>query len=308
MWNNLSRILFVFGLIMAGVAAYLYWGYGAQLHQQMLDLNEKNQELSLENDRLKEQVIYLTSRVDEEVAKISKEKEDEIAKVRSARDEMIKSLKNEVAQGQVKITQLADRLSVNIVDKILFPSGQAEITEQGRKVLERVGAVLAKMRDKTIRIEGYTDNVPTGKPLRGRFPTNWELSTARATNVVRFLQDSAWVNPALMEAVGMGQYHPIASNNTVAGRSKNRRIEIVLFPHLSTLANSLAQPGIADNKSMPAVKAPVAGNPRQKDAGKTGAPESNVRSQKTMSTRSRPHGPVERKLLNPNTARGTTGS
>ncbi|MHB8454244.1 MAG: OmpA family protein [Acidiferrobacterales bacterium] len=270
MWNNLSRVLFVFGLAMTGVAAYLYWGYGAQLRQQNRAVAEKNQELSMENDRLRENVIYLTSRLDNVVAKISKEKEDEIAKVRNTRDEMIKSLQGEVAQGQVKITQLADRLSVNIVDKILFPSGKAEISEQGRKVLKRVGAVLAKVKDKTIRIEGHTDNVPTGPPLKGRFPTNWELSTARATNVVRFLQDSAGVNPKVMEAVGMGQYHPIASNKTAAGRSQNRRIEIVLFPRFGALVGSLRQSGKGSGGNAPANSAPAA-TPAKGAAGKTGA-------------------------------------
>lgn len=250
MWNNFSRILFVFGLIMTGVAAYLYWGYGAQLRQQISELDQKNQDTKMENVRLKENVIYLSSQLSEEVAKISKQKEQEIAKVRSTRDEMIKSLQQEVAQGQVKITQLADRLSVDIVNKILFPSGHAEISQQGRQVLRRVGAVLSKVQDKTIRVEGYTDNVPPGKPLRNRYPTNWELSTARATNVVRFLQEDAGVSPAAMEAVGMGQYHPVASNKTTLGRSENRRIEIVLFPRFSALADSLAPP--KSNASKPA--------------------------------------------------------
>lgn len=276
MWNNFSRILFVFGLVIAGVAAYLYWGYGAQLRQQNLDLVQKNQGLAMENIRLKEHVIYLTNRLDEEVAKISKEKEDEIAKVRSTRDEMIKSLQQEVSQGQVRITQLADRLSVNIVNRILFPSGRANITEQGRKVLRRVGAVLAKVQDKTIRIEGYTDNVPTGKPLQSRYPTNWELSTARATNVVRFLQDDAGVNPAAMEAVGMGQYHPIASNKTVAGRSQNRRIEIVLFPRFSTLAESLAQPPKKGGGASQINPKPPGANTGEQGAGKARKPGSSA--------------------------------
>ncbi len=248
MWNNLSRILFVLGLIVAGAAAYLYWGYGAQLRRQSAMLSARAQELALENERLKEEVIYLGNRMSHEVAKISKQKQAEIAKVRSTRDEMIRSLQGEVTQGQVKITQLADRLSVNIVNRILFPSGQTRISGQGMKVLMRVGTVLAKAQDKTIRVEGFTDNVPPGHSLKGRFHTNWELSTARATNVVRFLQDSTDVNPAMMEAVGMGQYHPVASNRTADGRSRNRRIEIILAPRYSSLAAKLVRSAVSGGK------------------------------------------------------------
>ena len=239
MWNNLSRFLFVVGLIAVGVAAYLYWGYGEELRQSYQEIEGKYQEVSLENSRLKENVAYLTNQLDEEVAKLSKEKEDEIAKARATQAEMVKTLQKEVELGQIKITQLADRLSLNIVDKILFPSGEDEITEEGKRVLKRVGDVLFQVKDKTFRIEGHTDNIPTGKALRNKFPTNWELSTARATNVVRFLQESAGIDPATLEAVGMGEYHPIASNKTPQGRGQNRRIEIILFPRVSALVKEL---------------------------------------------------------------------
>lgn len=239
-WNNLSRVLFVFGLLMAGLAAYLYWVYGEQLREQAFELDEKNHEVVLENERLKEHVGYLTGRLEEEIAKISREKEDEMARVRATHDEMLKAMQKEVEQGQVKITQLADRLSLNIVDKILFPSGEDQISEQGKEVLKRVGTVLKQAKDKTIRIEGHTDNIPIAKPLKARFPSNWELSTARATNVVRFLQDEAKIDANSLEAVGMGEYHPLASNKTPAGRSQNRRIEIILFPRVGSLTKELA--------------------------------------------------------------------
>lgn len=240
LWNNLTRILFVFGLLMGGLAAYLYWGYGGQLREESAALDEQNHQTSLDNERLKEHVAYLTQRLDEEVAKVSREKEEEIARMRATHDDMVKTLQKEIEQGQVQVTQLADRLSLNIVDKILFPSGEDQITDAGKEVLKRVGVVLAQVKDKTIRIEGHTDNVPTGKPLRQRFPTNWELSTARATNVVRFLQDEAHVDPTSLEAVGRGEYRPIASNKTAAGRSQNRRIEIILYPRVRAIGQELA--------------------------------------------------------------------
>lgn len=228
-------------MMLAGAAAYLYWGYGAQLHQQVRSCAARSEELSLENQRLTREVVYLGNRMNSEIAALSSQKQAELAKVRSTRDDMIRSLRSEVARGQIRITQLADRLSVNIVNRILFPSGRARISRNGKKVLMRVGAVLAKAHDKTIRVEGFTDNVPPGPALKNRYPTNWELSTARATNVVRFLQDATGVNPSQMEAVGMGQYHPLASNSTAAGRSRNRSIEIVLAPRYSALAARLAR-------------------------------------------------------------------
>ena len=254
LWNNLSRVLFVFGLAMGGLAAYLYWGYGEQLREQTSELDEKNRAVALENERLKEHVGYLTGRLEEEVAKVSREKEEEMARVRATHDEMLKAMQKEVEQGQVKITQLADRLSLNIVDKILFPSGEDHISEQGKEVLKRVGAVLKQARDKTIRIEGHTDNVPIAKPLKARFPSNWELSTARATNVVRFLQDEAGIDANSLEAVGMGEYHPLASNKTPAGRSQNRRIEIILFPRVGSLTKELVAPKKPQAGKTPAAK------------------------------------------------------
>ena len=242
LWNNLSRVLFLVSAGLAALAAYLYWVHAENLRQEQVQLEEKNRELTLENERFKEHVGYLTGRLEEEVAKVSREKEMEMAKVRATHDEMLKAMQKEVERGQIKITQLADRLSLNIVDKILFPSGEDQISEQGKEVLKRVGAVLKQAKDKTIRIEGHTDNIPIAKPLKSRFASNWELSTARATNVVRFLQDEAGIDASSLEAVGRGEYHPLAGNKTATGRSQNRRIEIVLFPRVGSLTQELAGP------------------------------------------------------------------
>lgn len=247
LWNNLSRLLFVAALALAGLAAYLYWGYAQQLRDASAELDERNREIALENERLREHVGYLTERLDEEVTKVSREKEEEMARMRATHDDMVRTLQKEIDQGQIKVTQLADRLSLNIVDKILFPSGEDQITEAGQEVLKRVGHVLAQAKDKTIRIEGHTDNIPTGKHLRNRFPTNWELAAARATNVVRFLEEQPGIDPTSLEAVGRGEHHPIASNKTIAGRSQNRRIEIILYPRVRALGKELAKKPEPDN-------------------------------------------------------------
>ena len=100
----------------------------------------------------------------------------------------------------------------------------------GVKVLKQVGDVLNKISDKQIRIEGHTDNVPISSKLQDRFRTNWELSTARATTVVRYLIDQGGVDRQYLSAVGYADTHPLASNDSEEGRSSNRRIEIVLYP------------------------------------------------------------------------------
>ena len=123
------------------------------------------------------------------------------------------------------------KLTVNLMDKLLFDSGRADIKKEGREVLDKIAKnLLNKYPERAIRVEGHTDNVPIGGELKNRFPTNWELSNARATSAVRYLQDHGGVDAKRLTAVGYSQYHPIASNDTPEGRAKNRRIEIILAP------------------------------------------------------------------------------
>jgi len=186
--------------------------------------------LRAEASALKARDSTLSASLDSVTTAASKEKEEEINRLKSTYDELEKSMKSEVEQGQIQITRLADRLKVSMVDRILFPSGDAEISPAGLKVLARVGKVLKDAQGKIIRVEGHTDNVAISPALQKKFASNWELSTTRATNVVRFLQDSVGIEPTRLWAVGFSEYHPVASNATPKGRSLNRRIEIGLIP------------------------------------------------------------------------------
>jgi len=183
------------------------------------ELNQRVADLSKENQALSQQLR------DTEQAK-----EAEINKLKGTYDQLVGNLKDQISAGQIQITQLAGRLSVNMVDKILFNSGEATVKPEGEKVLLQVGAALKNVADKAIRVEGHTDNVPIAGSLRERFPSNWELSTARATAVVRYLQDKAGIAPDHLIAAGYGEFRPIAVNTTPEGRAQNRRIEIVLVP------------------------------------------------------------------------------
>jgi len=112
-------------------------------------------------------------------------------------------------------------------DKILFASGSATIGADGREALKKVAEALRGLKGKAIRVEGHTDNVPTG--AGGAFASNWELSAARALAVVRFLQE-AGIDPTRLSGAGFGEFQPIQSNETPEGRSLNRRIDITLVP------------------------------------------------------------------------------
>ncbi len=211
-------IVSIVALILVGICLYL------------IDTNKK---LAFKADNIEGQRAAVAAELEARIAAISQEKEDEVARLKGTYDELVASMQKEIEEGQITITQLADRLSVSMIDKILFPSGEAEITSEGVEVLERVGKVLKNTEYKMIRVEGHTDNVPIHPNLQEKFPTNWELSTTRATNVVRFLEDKVGIKGARLHAVGMSEYHPVVSNETSAGRSQNRRIEINLLPEFA---------------------------------------------------------------------------
>lgn len=179
-----------------------------------------------ERDYLKREVERLQAKTGE----LSAQKEKELADVKNTYENLVKEMKTEIEKGDIKITQAVDRLTVNLVEKILFDSGKAEVKPEGLKILKRVGDILKGVSDKQIRIAGHTDNVPIGAKIRHKYPTNWELSTTRATNVVRYLQDTVGVDPTMLFASGFSEYRPVATNKTEEGKAQNRRIEIVLFP------------------------------------------------------------------------------
>ncbi len=158
-----------------------------------------------------------------------REKENTISELDKTRREIETSLKEQIAQKDVKIEEIEGKLRVTFVDKILFDSGSTKIKDRGKEVLLTLVESFGADTDQTIVVEGHTDDVVIGYPLRERFPSNWELSTARAASVVRFLQEKANISPERLTASGFSFYRPVALNDT-ATRSQNRRIEIILVP------------------------------------------------------------------------------
>lgn len=183
----------------------------------ILELRQKIAVLETENRRLRLEIADL-QKSREETQKASKTYED-----------LMEKMKGEIAEGQMTISELKGKLTVNMVDAILFDSGKAEVKTGGQAILQKIVSILADVKDKSIRIEGHTDNVPIVGMLAKKYPTNWELSAARALNVARYLQEQG-IDPANLSAVAYGEYKPVAANDAPEGRAKNRRIEIILAP------------------------------------------------------------------------------
>lgn len=137
-------------------------------------------------------------------------------------------------------------LVISIQDTLLFPSGSAEITPQAREILEKISDVLASAPN-LIKIEGHTDNLPINT---ARFPSNWELSVLRATNVLHMMKTK--IPPEQLSAAGYGEYRPIASNATEAGQARNRRVDLVVLRS----KYDVAEPGQTTGKD------PTSGTPQ----------------------------------------------
>ena len=149
--------------------------------------------------------------------------EDVIARFRSLMD-----------GGQLSVAIQRGRLVILLPQDVLFESGSATLGRQGRDVLVEVAGVLAAFPDRQFQVEGHTDNVPISTE---RFPSNWELSSARALAVVRLLADSG-VAPENVSGAAFGEYQPVASNDDRESRRRNRRIEIVMLPNLDVIAET----------------------------------------------------------------------
>jgi flagellar motor protein MotB len=146
-----------------------------------------------------------------------------------AQRDMETELRAALASKDITISELQGKLTLSILDRILFDSGQAVIKPGGQEVLRKLAAVLDQFPQRQIHVTGHTDNVPIHT---AQFPSNWELSAARALAAVRFLVEQAGVHPARLAAVAHGEFQPLADNTTPEGRAQNRRITIVVLPEV----------------------------------------------------------------------------
>ena len=218
----------------------------ADCQRQLDGTATKVTELTKDRDALAKQTNELADKASELTSTLG-QREDELKRLMSTYNSLEDKMAAEIKRGDVRLSQSEGRIQVDLVDKVLFDSAQAEVSARGEEVLTRLGAILMNVEDRQIQISGHTDDAPINLPdLKAKFATNWELSTARAVNVVRFLCEKAQVKPGRLLAAGYGQYRPMASNSTPKGRAANRRIEILLLPPLQARKATLPAATVKD--------------------------------------------------------------
>jgi len=219
-------------LAVIGFLALTTWQTGQELQQTQVQVAAQRALAEAARDEsanLQADLAATRARLDESLAGL-----DELRKSAAAQAQAQRSLEDEMRRAleskDVTISELQGKLTVSILDRILFDSGEAVVRPEGEKVLIQIASVLSQYPKRQIHVVGHTDNVPIRASARSRFASNWELSTARATAAVRFLQEQAGVDPRRLGAVGYGEFHPVADNETPEGRARNRRIAIVVLP------------------------------------------------------------------------------
>jgi chemotaxis protein MotB len=173
-----------------------------------------------------------------QVADLQREKEQVGQRARTLEEEM----RQELESKDVTISKLQGKLTVTIVDRVMFDSGEAVLKPDGAAVMQKIADLLAAHPELSIHVVGHTDNVPIRQTAQSRFASNWELSAARALAAVHFLTEKAGVDPRRVGAVGYGEFRPIADNATAEGRAKNRRIAITVLPEEFATSDAIPAP------------------------------------------------------------------
>lgn len=193
--------------------------------------------------------------------------EEAVAQAQQAQSGLEQQLRGELESRDVTISELRGKLTVDILDRILFPSGEARLKPEGEDMLNKLAQVLARFPGRAVQIIGHTDNVPIRSRTAEGFTDNWALSAGRAVSAVRYLTEKAGVDPRRLSAVGCGEFRPIASNDTPEGRARNRRIAVVVLPE------ELAAPDFQPEKAAPAVEPAIPNDPSAPVDGSEPSPQ-----------------------------------
>ena len=231
---GVPKQVWVIATILALLMATAYLGYVAW--DRAHDLAEARAQLRAsiaQLDKIKADAAKLDSdwkeklaQTDAQIEALKRDKEAITASRKGFEDDMRAALESK----DVTISQLQGKLTVSILDRVMFESGEAVLKADGEAVMLKVASVLKQHPTLKVHVIGHTDNVPMRLGARSRFPSNWELSTARALAAVRFLTEKGGVDPRQLGAVGYGEFRPIADNSTAQGRARNRRIAITVVP------------------------------------------------------------------------------
>jgi chemotaxis protein MotB len=211
---------------------------------QVVNLKQEKVSLQLQNAKFQDDLSALSTVSNLTIADQAKRLKSLQDLIQSQKDVMIR-LKSSISDALNNYK--SDELSVYIKDgnvyvsleeKLLFKSGSAVVDKKGKEALKSLAQVLINTKDITMVIEGHTDNVPIKTK---QFEDNWDLSTARATSIVRILTKDNGFDPNRITASGRGKFHPVKTNETNEGRASNRRTEIILTPDLKELYLLLEQ-------------------------------------------------------------------
>lgn len=185
-------------------------------------------ELEASKTRLAELEKQVADR-DKQLAALRGDLSAEMAKLTEAQRGLIRALRPEIDQGNITVDLNNERLLINLTSSMLFGSGEDQLKPAGVDALKRVGAVLKDYPEYAVEVDGHTDNMPIRSSLKKRFPTNKELSEARAANGISALAEGG-VSPETITAAGFADSKPVAPNTTDEGRQKNRRVEVRVKP------------------------------------------------------------------------------
>lgn len=220
----MKQLACFFGVIFLFTTACVDFDSIEKLQKENHTLNKK---LSRANGRL--------ARLENRLDKLSGEKnatkspcQEKAADNQKVTRDIRRAFREEIAKGDMEVRQIKEKLYITAAEKLFFDSGKAELSKQGQRALKKFANTIKKYPKKAIRIEGHTDSKPIGPNLKDEYPSNWELSAARAIAVVRFLQEKAYINPTRLSAMAKAQYQALATNKTARGRALNRRIEILM--------------------------------------------------------------------------------
>jgi chemotaxis protein MotB len=229
--QNASRAGWMIALAMGLLAGLFLWLWLSAATSRRADLEAVRARLDeaasalngarAENQTNQDLIVALRA----QVADLEKEKELAVQMAKGLETEMRADLESK----DVTISKLQGKLTVNILDRVMFDSGEAVLKPDGQAIMQKIAALLAKHPELKIHVVGHTDNVPIRPAARSRFASNWELSTARALAAVHFLTEQAGIDPRRVGAVGYGEFRPLADNATAEGRALNRRIAITIL-------------------------------------------------------------------------------
>jgi chemotaxis protein MotB len=210
----------------------------SQLQQQLAGDEQQITQLKSALGMAQSQAITDDQKAQLEEAKRAMQEAQERGKLL---DDLQAKFKRMIDAGHLKVTTRHGRVVLQLRNDVLFDKGEAEVKPEGKQALAEVAAALRGVGAKRFQVAGHTDNEPITTDKKKDFPTNWELSAARAIAVVKLLV-SEGVDPGSLSAAGYGPYDPVAPNGTPDGQAKNRRIEITLVPHVPTLAAATPTP------------------------------------------------------------------